>query len=110
MMASTGCKKEFLDRYPLDQITDNTFWKSANDLELYVNSFYSQYITGFSESWADGTLQPYGYNVAAIAYGDVISDNAAPQLVFKGERESIQRTSHRCQRKWRMEFFPISAH
>jgi hypothetical protein len=78
VMASSGCKKEFLDRYPLDQITDNTFWKSANDLELYVNSFYSLYITGFSESWADGTLQPYGHNVAAIAYGDVISDNAAP--------------------------------
>jgi starch-binding outer membrane protein, SusD/RagB family len=73
-----GCKKESLDRYPLDQITDNTFWKSANDLELYVNSFYSEYIVGLGSAWADGTLQPYGVNVAALAYGDVISDNAAP--------------------------------
>lgn len=82
-LAATGCKKEFLDRYPLDQITDKTFWKSGNDLELYVNSFYSQYIVGFSESWADGTVQPYGYNVASIAYGDVISDNAAPNTYSK---------------------------
>ena len=79
----SGCKKEFLDRYPLDQITDGTFWKSANDLELYVNSFYPKYIIGFSDGWADGTVQPYGYNVATLPYGDVISDNAAPNSYSK---------------------------
>ncbi|RAJ10675.1 putative outer membrane starch-binding protein [Chitinophaga skermanii] len=78
VMALPACNKEFLDRYPLDKITDNTFWKSGNDLEIYVNSFYPKYIIGFSDAWADGTVAPYGVNAAILPYGDVISDNAAP--------------------------------
>lgn len=78
-----SCNDDFMDRYPLDQINDETFWKSEQDLELYCNNFYATYITGFGYSWGDGTLSPWGYNDAAIAYGDVISDNAAPNTYSK---------------------------
>jgi hypothetical protein len=31
---------DVLDKYPLDQLTEKTYWTSASDLELYVNQFY----------------------------------------------------------------------
>lgn len=31
---------DVLDKYPLDQLTEKTYWTSAADLELYVNQFY----------------------------------------------------------------------
>jgi starch-binding outer membrane protein, SusD/RagB family len=37
----TSCKKEFLDLTPRDQISDPEFWKSSQDMELYVNGLYS---------------------------------------------------------------------
>ncbi|HSI77540.1 MAG TPA: RagB/SusD family nutrient uptake outer membrane protein [Lunatimonas sp.] len=35
-----ACNDDFLERYPLDQISDAQFWTSATDLELYANQFY----------------------------------------------------------------------
>jgi len=39
----TSCNKDFLDRTPLDQISDPDFWTSETDLELYLNSFYDSF-------------------------------------------------------------------
>ena len=36
-----SCDKDFLDRTPLDQISDPDFWTSETDLELYLNDFTS---------------------------------------------------------------------
>ena len=38
-----SCEKDFLDRTPLDQISDPDFWTSENDLELYINDFYDTF-------------------------------------------------------------------
>lgn len=40
LLVNVACKKEFLNKYPLDQITTVDFWKTGNDLKLYVNQFY----------------------------------------------------------------------
>lgn len=80
---TVACNDEFMERYPLDQISDASFWKSAEQLELYCNELYPKYIRGFGSGWSDGTLQPWGYNDASIAYGDIISDNAAPNTYSK---------------------------
>lgn len=85
-----ACKKDFLDRYPLDNIVDQNYWKNENDLKLYTNSFYPRYIVGFGTDFADGTVQPYGVNVNTLVYGDVITDNAAPLTYSKvGTNEYI---------------------
>jgi starch-binding outer membrane protein, SusD/RagB family len=73
-----SCKKEFLDRFPLDSINDANFWTTEQDLQLYANNLYPQYVVGFGYGFGDAAIQPYGYTQAAIAYGDVITDNAAP--------------------------------
>lgn len=39
----SSCKDEdFLDRYPLDQVTDAVFFTNASDMELYLNQFYNR--------------------------------------------------------------------
>ncbi len=45
-----ACKKDFLERTPQTSISDGDFWRSPNDLRLYVNSFYNDlpsYIQGY---------------------------------------------------------------
>lgn len=40
-MVLGSCNKEFLDLTPADQISDPEFWKSPQDMELYLNGLYS---------------------------------------------------------------------
>jgi starch-binding outer membrane protein, SusD/RagB family len=35
-----ACNDEFLEKYPLDQVNDASFWKTAADIEMYANQFY----------------------------------------------------------------------
>jgi hypothetical protein len=35
-----ACNDDYLEKYPLDQINDASFWKSAADLAMYANQFY----------------------------------------------------------------------
>ena len=54
-----GCKREdFLDLYPKDAITEQTFFKNENDLKLYANQFYTllPISPGMSENNSDNLL------------------------------------------------------
>jgi len=35
-----SCNKGFLNRYPMDEISSETFWNSENDLRIYNNGIY----------------------------------------------------------------------
>ncbi|MVZ66212.1 RagB/SusD family nutrient uptake outer membrane protein [Sphingobacterium sp. DK4209] len=41
ILLATSCNDDFLEKYPLDEISDATFWKSASDVEMYANQFYA---------------------------------------------------------------------
>ncbi|MGH2645301.1 MAG: RagB/SusD family nutrient uptake outer membrane protein, partial [Chitinophagaceae bacterium] len=69
VLALGSCNNNFMNRLPLDQITDQNYWHTENDLRLYCNSFYPTYIVGFGDGWGDAITQPYGYTQAAIVYG-----------------------------------------
>lgn len=51
----SGCSKDFLDRQPLDAITDVSFWKSEEQLKLAVNGCYAN-LKGKSESLQDSYI------------------------------------------------------
>ncbi|WP_119080682.1 RagB/SusD family nutrient uptake outer membrane protein [Chitinophaga alhagiae] len=70
---AAGCTKDFLERAPLDTISEPEFWKTANDLQLYVNNLYhnswkNQYemdngsdnalSTNGASTWMNGLTQP----------------------------------------------------
>lgn len=40
MIGFSACNDEFMDRYPLDKVSDQTFWKTEDDLKMYANRFY----------------------------------------------------------------------
>lgn len=58
-----SCNDNFLERAPLDKLNDGHFWKTENDLKVYVNNFYNQesllptYI-----GWTTPPWQSDGYN------------------------------------------------
>lgn len=62
-----ACNDEYLEKYPLDQISDFEFWNSASDIELYANQFYPDLRDG-----------QYNWRL------DDVSDNNVP-----GNRESF---------------------
>ncbi len=42
----TSCKKSFLNQEPLSQLSPNSSFSSAGELQLYVNSFYNAVLPG----------------------------------------------------------------
>ena len=40
-LLSFSCNNEFLDRQPLDRISNDSFWNTENDLKVYNNSLYN---------------------------------------------------------------------
>jgi hypothetical protein len=42
IMIASSCKKGFLDRYPQTEISPELFFKSENDLSLYINGLMNQ--------------------------------------------------------------------
>ncbi|WP_316741515.1 RagB/SusD family nutrient uptake outer membrane protein [Pedobacter antarcticus] len=37
---AAGCKKDFLDQHPLNQITETTYWTSPDDATMFANRMY----------------------------------------------------------------------
>lgn len=40
LFVGTSCNDEFLERIPLDSVSNETFWNTENDLAVYNNSLY----------------------------------------------------------------------
>lgn len=50
----TACNEDFLDRYPLDAISEVSYFTTPEDLETYMNSFYStSYFAKYPNHGAD---------------------------------------------------------
>ncbi|MDO5981399.1 RagB/SusD family nutrient uptake outer membrane protein [Flavivirga spongiicola] len=53
-IASISCDDEFLNHPDQDNITSDNFWKTTQDLELYVNQFYPQLPSWSPGAWNGG--------------------------------------------------------
>lgn len=49
-MSLTSCD-DILDRPDKNSPTDEAFWKSEGDLNLYANGFYTEYFVGYNSGW-----------------------------------------------------------
>ncbi len=57
----TSCNDDFLDRVPLDKISDANYWTNTNDLKLYANNWYSKNeLLEKEDGW--GSIGPYGWD------------------------------------------------
>lgn len=70
-----SCNDDFMERYPLDEITDESFWKTETDLKLMLNSLYPLYIIGHQSGWAQDKSPALNVTGSPLMYGDFYSDN-----------------------------------
>ena len=71
-----GCNDDFLNRYPLDEVSKSTFWNTENDMLNYNNSLYDLALRGGSEmNFWRSSCNP-AYNTSSW-WCDLLSDNQA---------------------------------
>lgn len=63
----SSCQEDYLERYPLDNVSSADFMKQTADLELYVNQFYKREIFPYSNL-------NNGYDAGIFGF-DINSDN-----------------------------------
>ena len=51
---TTGCKKDFLERYPLDALVDDTYWSNETNVRTFAFGFYPAYFGGYGSGFAWG--------------------------------------------------------
>jgi hypothetical protein len=49
-----SCSEDYLERYPLDELSPQAYFKTANDLKLYANRFYT--LIPAHSGWSGGTF------------------------------------------------------
>ncbi len=67
-----ACKKDFLNKYPLDQITTVDFWSTSNDLKLYVSQFYPTAFNHAPGDWQEGSY--FVNDIQSDDIGTVLAD------------------------------------
>lgn len=76
---SFSCNDEFLDRQPLDQISNDSFWNTENDLAVYNNSLYDMARNDDNVPIFMGHDDGFDSQKYGIWYLDGYSDNTAPR-------------------------------
>lgn len=88
-----SCKKSFLDRPPLAQITVDNFYKSNSDLRLATAALYGgspwfdwQYfpILGIGDVLSGNILQPYNGDLVHLTTFSLTGDNAYIATTWRG--------------------------
>lgn len=74
-----GCNDEFLERKPLDRISNETFWNTENDLAVYNNSLYDLARNDDNVPILQGHYQGFDSHWGGIWHQDEMSDNMAPR-------------------------------
>lgn len=53
LVLASGCNK-YIDKQPLDQLSDQTFWTSEANVQAFCWGFYNDVIIGYSSGWGFG--------------------------------------------------------
>ncbi len=52
LFTAVGCNDKFLEKFPLDKISDANFWKTGDDIMMFANQFYSSLFNP-KDAWFD---------------------------------------------------------
>lgn len=74
---SFSCNDEFLERYPLDQISSEAFWNTESDLQVYNNGLYHIARREDDVSMLMGHDEGFDSNRSSIWYIDGFAGNTA---------------------------------
>lgn len=68
LLFTTGCKKDFLERNPLDALEDNSYWTNESNIRTFAWGFYPAYFSGYGS----------GYTWGKFFSGQSLNDDFAP--------------------------------
>lgn len=88
-VALGACKKtDYLERYPLDAVTEPVFFKTPNDLKLYVNQYYDRSKFPIMDKYrGDAGTDIYITETSINArFQGIRTTNSAPALDYRGVR------------------------
>lgn len=74
-----SCNDKFLERYPLDEISNATFWNTENNLMVYNNSLYDRARNDNDVPILMAHDDGFDSNNQSFWYLDEFSDNIAPR-------------------------------
>lgn len=63
-----SCKKEFLERFPQDQLVDETYWSTETNVRTFAWGFYPAYFSGYGS----------GFTWGKFFSGQPLNDDFAP--------------------------------
>jgi starch-binding outer membrane protein, SusD/RagB family len=93
----SGCDDDFLDRQPLDAITDVSFWKTEEQLKLAVNACYAS-LKGKNvvdmENLGDNTIYPPRSDYQAISSGNFDFTTGTLNNEWDAQYTGIRRCNH----------------
>jgi starch-binding outer membrane protein, SusD/RagB family len=94
VLTFASCKKDFLDRLPLDELVDDTFFQTEEQLQLAVNGCYA-YIKGKNtvdmENLGDNTINSSLNDYLRIGGGNYTSDLGAINNEWTSAYDGIRR-------------------
>ncbi|WP_126246146.1 RagB/SusD family nutrient uptake outer membrane protein [Chitinophaga rhizosphaerae] len=67
-----GCSKDFLNRRPLDSVDAENFFRTASDLRIFVNGFYSRLAPQWNTQGGTATVSGGNSNLALDANTDMM--------------------------------------
>ena len=74
-----GCNDDFLERQPLDEISNEAFWNTENDLRVYNNSLYDLARNDDNVPILMGHFDGFNSHWASIWHLSGFSDDTAPR-------------------------------
>ena len=54
MVSLVGCQEDFLEKPPLDRLTDETYWTNESNVRTFAWGFYPAYFSGYGSGFAWG--------------------------------------------------------
>jgi starch-binding outer membrane protein, SusD/RagB family len=70
-----SCKKEVLDRPPLDSVIDYEYWRNEDDVRLYANNFYPYFFSGYNTAFGLDYAPVRGYTFSDDLTGKNVQSN-----------------------------------
>ncbi|PHN04489.1 RagB/SusD family nutrient uptake outer membrane protein [Flavilitoribacter nigricans] len=89
-----GCNDDFLERYPLDRISNETFWNTENDLAVYNNSLYDLARNDDNVPILMAHDDGFDSHRYGIWYTDEFTDNIAPRHSRHNRYQQVRSGKH----------------
>lgn len=56
LTTAVSCKKDYLEKPPLDQLADDTYWTNESNVRTFAYGFYSSYFPGYGSGFSWGKV------------------------------------------------------